>query len=69
MDTGWTVIHLARSEQNAWEILRFLRQESFLARYRRVTARSGQSDCFEILVPGGEAPEAQQLLIDNNLLR
>ena len=69
MDAGWTVIHLARSEQSARAILRFLQEESFLARYRRVTAGNGQRDCFEILVPAGEAAEAQQLLIENNLLR
>jgi hypothetical protein len=46
-----------------------LQQESFLARYRRITAKNGQRDCFEILVPSGEAAEAQQLLIENNLLR
>ena len=69
MDAGWMVIHLARSEQSAREILRFLQQESFLARYRRITAKNGQRDCFEILVPSGEAAEAQQLLIENNLLR
>ena len=69
MDAGWTMIHLARSEQSAREILRFLQQESFLARYRRITAGNGQRDCFEILVPSGEAAEAQQLLIENNLLR
>lgn len=69
MEAGWTVIHLARSEQSARMILRFLQEESFLARYRRVTAASPDRDCFEILVPSGEAEEAQQLLIEHNLLR
>lgn len=66
---GWTVIHLARSEQSARAILQLLERESFLARYRRVTSAASQRVCFEILVPSGEAPEAQQLLIENNMLR
>ena len=66
---GWIVIHLARSEQRARVILQFLQDESFLARYRRVTSSTGKPDCFEILVPSGEAAEAQQLLIEHNLLR
>lgn len=69
LEPGWTVIHLARSEQSARTILQFLQQESFLARYRRVSAGAAGKDCFEILVPSGEAGEAQQLLIENNLLR
>lgn len=69
MEPGWTVIHLARSEQDARTILQFLQEESFLTRYRRVASGTAGKDCFEILVPSGEAAEAQQLLIENNLLR
>jgi len=69
LEPVWTVIHLARSEQSAREILRFLQEESFLARFRRVSAGAQGRDCYEILVPSGEAGEAQQLLIENNLLR
>ena len=69
LEPGWTVIHLARSEQQARAILQFLQDESFLARYRRVSAGATGKDCFEILVPSGEAREAQQLLIENNMLR
>ena len=69
MEPGWTVIHLARSEQSAREILLFLQKESFLARYRRVVAGASGKNCYEILVPSGEAREPQQLLIENNLLR
>ena len=63
------VIHLARSEQSARTILQFLQAESFLARYRRIAGGASGKDCYEILVPSGEAREAQQLLIENNLLR
>lgn len=66
---GWTVIHLARSEQSARVILQFLQKESFLARYRRIASGASGKDCYEILVPSGEAGEAQQLLIENNMLR
>lgn len=69
LEAGWTVIHLARSEQSARVLLQFLQKESFLARYRRVSSGTPGKDCYEILVPSGEAGEAQQLLIENNLLR
>lgn len=65
----WTVIHIARSEQDVREILRFLQKESFLARFRRIASGAQGHDCYEILVPSCEAGEAQQLLIENNLLR
>ena len=65
----WTVIHIARSEQSARDILLFLQNESFLARFRRIASGAQGHDCYEILVPSSEAGEAQQLLIENNLLR
>ncbi len=65
----WKVIHIARNEQMARELLSFLESESFLARFRRIASGTPGKDCFEILVPWGEADEAQQLLIENNLLR
>ena len=46
-----------------------LQEESFLVRYRRIASGASGKDCYEILVPSGEAGEAQQLLIENNLLR
>ncbi len=65
----WKVIHMARSEKHAKEILSLLEQEGFLARSRQVyRAVSSQDNYYEIMVPGSEAVEAQQMLIEHNLL-
>lgn len=65
----WKVIHMAHSEKNAREILSLLEREGILARGRQVY-RTVSSDVnyYEIMVLGSEAVEAQQLLIENNLL-
>lgn len=65
----WKVIHIARSEMNAQQILDRLAQEGILARSRQVyRSVSSEENYYEILVLGAEAVEAQQLLIENNLL-
>ncbi len=65
----WKVIHLARSEKHARDILSLLEREGILARSRQVCrAVSSEENYFEIMVLGSEAVEAQQLLIENNLL-
>ena len=65
----WKVIHIAHSETHAKEILALLEREGFLARSKQVyrTVSSEEND-YEIMVLGSEAVEAQQLLIENNLL-
>lgn len=65
----WKVIHIARSEKHAQEILSLLEREGFMARMRQVyrTVSSEEND-YEIMVLGSEAVEAQQLLIEKNLL-
>ena len=65
----WKVIHMAHSEKNAKEILALLEQEGFLARSKQVYRTvSSEENYYEIMVLGSEAVEAQQLLIENNLL-
>ena len=65
----WKVIHMARSEKHASEILSLLEKEGFLARSRQVYRTvSSEENYYEIMVPGSEAVEAQQLLIEHNLL-
>lgn len=60
---------MTRGEANARRIVDFLNAESFLARYESVSSGKSEGDvCYEIRVPGSEAREAQQLLIENNLL-
>lgn len=65
----WKVIHMARSEKHAREILSLLEREGILARSKQVYRTvSSEENYYEILVLGSEAVEAQQLLIENNLL-
>ena len=65
----WKVIHMARSEKHAGEILALLEREGILARSRQVYRTvSSEENYYEIMVLGAEAMEAQQLLIENNLL-
>ena len=65
----WKVIHMARSEKHAQAILKMLEQEGFLARSRQVyRSVSSEDNYYEIMVLGSEAVEAQQLLIEKNLL-
>ena len=65
----WKVIHIARSEKRARDILSLLETEGILARSKQVCRSvSSQENDYEIIVLGSEAKEAQQLLIENNLL-
>lgn len=65
----WKVIHMARSEKSANEILSLLEREGILARSKQVYRTvSSEENYYEIMVLGAEAIEAQQLLIENNLL-
>lgn len=65
----WKVIHMAHSEKNANEILALLESEGILARSKQVYRTvSSEDNYYEIMVLGSEAVEAQQLLIENNLL-
>ena len=65
----WKVIHMARSEKHANEILSLLEREGILARSKQVYRTvSSEDNYYEIMVLGSEAVEAQQLLIENNLL-
>ena len=65
----WKVIHMARSEKSAKEILSLLEKEGILARSKQVYRTvSSEENYYEIMVLGAEAMEAQQLLIENNLL-
>ena len=66
---SWKVIHMARSEKHAQDILALLEREGILARSRQVYRTvSSEENYYEIMVLGAEAMEAQQLLIENNLL-
>ena len=60
---------MAHSEKHAKEILSLLEREGFLARSKQVYRTvSSEENYYEIMVLGSEAVEAQQLLIENNLL-
>lgn len=66
---SWKVIHMARSEKHAQAIMSALEQEGFLIRLKQVYRTiSSEENYYEIMVPSAEATEAQQLLIEKNLL-
>lgn len=65
----WKVIHMAHSEKHAKDILSLLEREGILARGKQVyRSVSSEDNYYEIMVLGSEAIEAQQLLIEHNLL-
>ena len=65
----WKVIHMARSEKHAREILALLEREGILARSHQVYRTvSSEENYYEIMVLGAEAMKARQLLLENNLL-
>ena len=65
----WKVIHMSHSEKNAKEIISLLEREGILARAKQVYKTvSSDENYYEIMALGSEAVEAQQLLIENNLL-
>ena len=60
---------MAPSEKHAKAILALHEQEGILARSKQVYRTvSSEDNYYEIMVLGSEAVEAQQLLIENNLL-
>ena len=66
---SWKVIHMARSEKHAQAIMSALEQEGFFVRLKQVYRTvSSEENYYEIMVPSAEATEAQQLLIEKNLL-
>lgn len=66
---SWKVIHMARSEKLALSIMSALEAEGFLVRLKQVYRTvSSEENYYEIMVPSEEATEAQQLLIEKNLL-
>lgn len=66
---AWKVIHMARSESHAQSIMTALQDEGFLVRLKQVYRTvSSEENYYEIMVPSAEATEAQQLLIEKNLL-
>ncbi len=63
------VIHITQSEETASAIVDLLTKEGFYAKISRVYRQtiSGEND-YEIIVADSEAVEAQQWLIEHNLL-
>ena len=65
----WTVVHMARGQAKAEEILNALTQEGFMTRIQQMSRlMSGEENDFGILCLASEAHEAQQFLIERGLL-
>ena len=63
------VIHITQSDKTARVIVDLLTKEGFYAKISLIRGQtiSGESD-YEISVADSEAVEAQQMLVENNLL-
>lgn len=69
MSAPWKVIHMTRSQAHAAQITQALEAEGILSRSRRVYKKVASEDnYYEIVVLDAEAREAQQILIERNLL-
>lgn len=66
---GMKVIHITQNGESARRIVSLLTKEGFYARITLVRGQaiSGEND-YEIVVADSEAAEAQQWLLENNLL-
>jgi hypothetical protein len=61
----WTVIYIAQNKKMADKLERLLTEEGMLVKtqpvYKKIESESGY---FEVLVPEGEAEEAQNILYE-----
>ena len=68
-EATWKVIHMVRGPENAKAIRQALEAEGFLVRVHALPGGSLPEEIYyEIAVPGMEAPDAQDILIERGLL-
>ncbi|NLM42775.1 MAG: hypothetical protein GX201_01940 [Clostridiales bacterium] len=61
----WTVIYIAKNKKTAEKTLELLTQEGMLAKIQPVSKASDREDgYFEVLVPEGEAEDAQNIIYE-----
>ena len=62
----WTVIYIAKNKKAAEKTERLLTQEGMLVKLQPVSKGTEQEDgYFEVLVPEGEAEEAQNIIYES----
>ena len=62
----WTVIYIAPNKKSAEKTERLLTQEGMLTKIQPVNKGADQEDgYFEVLVPEGEAEEAQNIIYES----
>ena len=68
-EPSWKVIHMVRGRQAAQKILACLREEGYPVRLVELPeGASREDDYYQIAVPGFEAAECRDLLLERNLL-
>jgi len=64
----WTVIYIAKNKKAAERVQELLSQEGMLAKIQPVNKGSDREDgYFEVLVPEGEAEDAQNIIYESGL--
>ena len=68
-EATWKVIHMTRGSESAKKIRLALEAEGFLVRVQALPGGDAPEEIYyEIAVPGMEAPDAQDMLIERGLL-
>ncbi len=68
-EPSWKVIHMVRGRQAAKKILSCIREEGYPVRLVELpSGESPEEHYYQIAVPGFEAEECQELLLERNLL-
>lgn len=61
----WTVIYIAQNKKMADKIEKLLTEEGMLVKVQSVSKKlQGEDGYYEVLVPEGEAEEAQNILYE-----
>lgn len=61
----WKVVYIASNKATAERVKEILTREGLLVNLRVATAAGGQSGPVEVMVPQGEAREAQEILAEH----
>lgn len=60
----WTIVYLSQSKEMIEKLKCVLEQEGILVKVRPISKKSVENDCFELLVPESEVPEAHGIIIE-----
>ncbi|HHY42940.1 MAG TPA: hypothetical protein GX514_08905 [Thermoanaerobacterales bacterium] len=64
----WAVIYIATDRETADRVAKAIKEEGILVKTREVMKSKRRGCCIEIIVPESEAQEAQNVILEKNLL-